>query len=66
VAYLGLPPYSPDLNPIEPAWAVVKDYLHRADARSLDELDAAMPQALNQITPSNARGRFRLKGYRSN
>jgi len=66
VAYRYLPPYSPDLNPIEPAWAVVKDHLRRAEARSLDELDAAMPQALNQITSSNAQGWFRLKGYRSN
>lgn len=66
VPYLYLPPYSPDLNPIEPAWAVVKEYLRRAGARSLEQLDAAMPQALNQITPNKARGWFRLKGYRSN
>ena len=66
VAYRYLPPYSPDLNPIEPAWAVVKDYLRRAEARSLDQLDAVVPQALNQITSSNAQGWFRLKGYRSN
>lgn len=66
VSYRYLPPYSPDLNPIEPAWAVVKDYLRRAEARSLDQLDAVMPQALNQVTPSNAQGWFRLKGYRSN
>ena len=65
VPYRYLPSYSPDLNPIEPAWAVVKDDLRRAEARSLDQLDAAMPQALNQITPSNARGWFRLKGDRS-
>jgi transposase len=66
VAYRSLPPYRPDLNPIEPAWAVVKEYLRRAEARSLDERDAAMPQTLNQITPSHAQGWFRRKGYRSN
>jgi transposase len=65
VAYRYLPPYSPDLNPIEPAWAQLKDHLRRAEARNLEQLDAAMPQALNQITPSNARGWFRLKGYHS-
>ena len=62
----SLPPYSPELNPIAPAWAQVKDHLRRAEARRPDQPDAAMPQALNQITPSNARGWFRLKGYRSN
>ena len=61
-----LPPYSPDLNPIEPARAVVKDCLRRAEARSLDQLDAVMPQAINQVTHSNAQAWFRLKGYRSN
>jgi len=65
VAYRYLPPYSPDLNPIEPAWAQLKDHLRRAEARNLEQLDAAMPQALNQITPSTARGWFRLKGYHS-
>jgi hypothetical protein len=66
VAYRYLPPYSPDLNPIEPAWAQIKGDLRQAEARSLAQLDAAMPHALEQITPSNAQGWFRMKGYRSN
>ena len=66
VAYRYLPPYSPDLNPIEPAWAQIKGDLRKAEARSLAQLDAAMPHALEQITPSNAQGWFRMKGYRSN
>jgi len=66
VAYLYLPPYSPDLNPTEPAWAQIKGDLRKAEARSLAQLDAAMPHALDQITPSNAQGWFRMKGYRSN
>ena len=65
-AYRYLPPYSPDLNPIEPAWAQIKGDLRNAEARSLVQLDAAMPHALEQITPSNAQGWFRMKGYRSN
>src|SRR4051812_39028026 len=55
-----------DLNPIEPAWAQIKGDLRKAEARSLAQLDAAMPHALEQITPSSAQGWFRMKGYRSN
>lgn len=63
VAYRYLPPYSPDLNPIEPAWAQIKGDLRKAEARSLAQLDAAMPHALEQVTPGNAQGWFRMKGY---
>ncbi len=66
VAYLYLPPYSPDLNPIEPAWSKLKGELRARQARSLDQLDAELPHALDQITPSNAQGWFRHAGYRSN
>ena len=61
-----LPPYSPDLNPIEPAWSKLKGELRARQARSLDQLDAELPHALDQITPSNAQGWFRHAGYRSN
>jgi transposase len=66
VEYRYLPAYSPDLNPIEPAWAKLKAALRRAEARSLDRLGAELPQALGQITPSDAQGWFRHAGYRSN
>ena len=65
ITYRYLPPYSPDLNPIEPAWAKLKSGLRRAQARSLDQLDAHMPHALRQITSGNAQGWFRHAGYRS-
>jgi transposase len=65
IGYRYLPPYSPDLNPIEPAWAKVKALLRRAEARSLDQLDAELPHALAAITPSDAQGWFRHAGYRS-
>ena len=58
-----LPPYSPDLNPIEPAWAKVKALLRRAEARSLDQLKAEVPRAINAVTASDAQGWFRQAGY---
>jgi transposase len=66
ISYRYLPPYSPDLNPIEPVWSKLKGALRRAEARSLDQLDAELPRALDQITPSDAQGWFRHAGYRSN
>ena len=53
------------LNPIEPAWSKLKAPLRRAEARSLDQLDAEMPRALGTITSSDAQGCFRYAGYRS-
>ena len=65
ISYRYLPPYSPDLNPIGPAWAKTKAELRRAEARSLDQLDAALPHALDRITSSDAQGWFRHAGCRS-
>ncbi len=65
ISYRYLPPYSPDLNPIAPGWAVMKAELRRTEARDLDQLDAALPHALGQIIPSRAQGWFRHAGYRS-
>ncbi len=58
-----LPPYSPDLNPIEPAWAKVKARLRRVAARTVDALHEACGPALAAITPQNAAGFFRHCGY---
>ena len=57
---LYLPPYSPDLNPIEKAWAKFKQLLRSAKARSNDALDQAVSDALNRITPDDAKAWFRL------
>ena len=57
---LYLPPYSPDLNPIEKAWAKFKQLLRSAKARSKDALDQAVADALNCITPDDAKAWFRL------
>lgn len=61
--YHYLPPYSPDLNPIEPAWAKVKGLLRKAAARTVEALHAALAPALAAITPQDAEGFFCHAGY---
>lgn len=58
-----LPPYSPDLSPIEEAFSKIKSLLRRAAARTRDALDAAIADALDQITPADACGFFAHCGY---
>lgn len=58
---LYLPPYSPDLNPIEKAWAKLKQLLRAAKARSKEALDEAITKHLPEITPENAQAWFRLR-----
>lgn len=60
---LYLPPYSPDLNPIEPCWSKVKEHLRAIGARSQADLDHAIADALQGITPADAKGYFRKCGY---
>ena len=57
-----LPPYSPDLNPIEQAWSKLKARLRAEGARSREALEAALGPALAAITDRDARGWFRLCG----
>jgi transposase len=61
---LYLPPYSPDLNPIEEAFAKLKALLRKAQARTREALLEAMGQALDAVTASDARGFFEHRGYR--
>jgi hypothetical protein len=79
LAHRYLPAYSPDMNHrrrrspggadreavwrIEPAWAKLK--LRAVAPRTIEALDAALPDALRSITPDNARAWFRSCGYRS-
>lgn len=58
-----LPPYSPDLNPIEKAWSKFKQFLRAAKARTSEALDDAITEALKTITPENAAAWFRHCGY---
>jgi transposase len=61
---LYLPPYSPDLNPIEEAFAKLKALLRKAQARTREALLEAMGQALDAVTASDARGFFEHRGCR--
>ena len=58
---LYLPPYSPDLNPIEKAWSKLKQLLRSAKARTKEALDQAITELLPQITAENAQAWFRLR-----
>ena len=58
-----LPPYSPDLNPIEQAWSKLKARLRATGARSRGALEEALGPVLAGITARDARGWFRLAGY---
>jgi transposase len=60
-----LPPYSPDLNPIEMAYSKLKALLKKAAARTIDELLAAIAGALPRITASDCLGYFASAGYGS-
>ena len=53
---LYLPPYSPDLNPIEEAFAKLKALLRRAGVRTREALIEAMDRALDVVTAGDARG----------
>ncbi len=59
-----LPPYSPDLNPIEQAFSKVKGLVRRAEARTRGALIEAMGRALDAVTVRDALGFFAHCGYR--
>ncbi len=58
-----LPPYSPDLNPIEKMWSKVKQALRSFEARTHEELLAAIAKALSRVSASDARNWFASCGY---
>ncbi|MDM8566605.1 transposase [Candidatus Halobeggiatoa sp. HSG11] len=53
-----LPSYSPELNPIENIWSKVKSYLKKIPILDTEQLYLAIADALNIITPSDARNCF--------
>jgi len=63
---LYLPAYSPDLNPIEPAFSKLKQLLRSAGHRTVDALWSDVQRMLDRITADDARGFFRHCGYRYN
>ena len=60
-----LPTYSPDLNPIELAFAKIKPQLRRAEARSFDAMVDALGTALDTITAADAAAFYRAAGATS-
>ena len=63
VRYIYLPPYSPDLNPIEKLWSTVKSFLRKFKARTLDALPNAIQCAFQTVSPSDCSGWFHSCGY---
>jgi transposase len=62
---LYLPPYSPDLNPIEQLFAKLKAMLRKAATRSLEALWTAVGTLLDRFTPQECENYFANSGYRS-
>jgi transposase len=58
-----LPPYSPDLNPIEPAFSKFKALLKKAAARTLPDLWTAIATAIDAITATDCANFFAAAGY---
>jgi transposase len=59
-----LPPYSPDFNPIEQAFAKLKAFLRAARPRTFDQVTALVATALALFTPEECRNYVRHCGYR--
>jgi transposase len=60
---LYLPPYSPDFNPIENAFAKLKAILRKASERSIDGLWDTIGRAIDQFTPAECANYFTAAGY---
>jgi transposase len=65
LAHRYLPAYSPDMNPIELAWSKLKTKLRAVAPRTISTIEDALPDALDTITPDDARAWFHHCGYRS-
>jgi len=63
---LFLPPYSPDFNPIEQAFAKIKSILRKAAARTLDTLKTAIATALDAFTTNECVNYFTNSSYVTN
>jgi len=61
--FLYLPPYSPDLNPIEMAFSKLKSYLRKAGARSFDAIFNAISDICEMFSPQECRNYFTASGY---
>ena len=62
---LFLPPYSPDLNPIEQAFAKLKHWLRQAQARTMAQTHDAIAKVLQRFQPHECAAFFENAGYAS-
>ena len=60
---LYLPPYSPDFNPIENAFAKLKAMLRKAAARTIDSLWSAIGRIIDTFNPTECTNYFAAAGY---
>lgn len=63
IRYLYLPPYSPDLNPIEKMWSKIKAYLRKVKVRAVSGLPDAIEKAFLTVSPLDCIGWFRSCNY---
>jgi transposase len=61
--FLFLPPYSPDLNPIEMAFSKLKALIRKAAARTYDQLWAAVGQVCDLFSDEECYNDFKAAGY---
>ena len=63
VEVIYLPPYSPDFNPIESAWALQKQFVRRHAPRTKDALRRVARRARYRLTPQHCSRWFEHRGY---
>ena len=59
IKYRFLPPYSPDLSPIEECWSKLKSYLRKSISKNIDKLREVFMEAVKTVTKSDIEGWFR-------
>ena len=64
--FLFLPPYSPDLNPIEMAFSKLKAHLRRTGARTIEALWQAVGEICDLFEPQECWNFFKAAGYGAN
>ena len=60
---LFLPPYSPEFNPIERAWAKLKDFVRRMPTLTRDSFDSALASAMDAVSTDDIHGWTAFAGY---
>jgi transposase len=63
IQLLVLPPYSPDLNPIESCWSKIKHWLRKFQPRTRNQVDTSVAAAMTLISNQDAIGWYTAIGY---